>query len=456
VRLTRLIAGSFVFIGERMLAGPDESETRMSAPPRRFGMKRKILLAILLLLIASQIPFAYRRYRLYKLHAAIQQLATLRTPIAGDNQYVDYKGVIHVHSFLGGHSTGTFSELIAAAKTNQLDFVIMTEHPQPNFDTAAMTLNGLHDGVLFVNGNEVATSNGDRLLLIPGAADAASDSSRGTQEIVDQQKRNGGLAFVAYPSESQNWTSTSPDGIEIYNLFTNAKQIRPVVMFFDGLWSYRSYADLMFANFFSRPQANLERWDAEMRAADHNLVAIAGNDAHSNVGLSLNDAGGNSLVGLKLDPYERGFRVVRTHVLLKQGEPLTRESLLAALARGHCYISFDIFADPTGFSFVAGDPQGNEGSRAIMGESFNARDETILTIQAPIPARIVLYRDGQRVNANVGTSVKFLANEPGTYRVEAYLQNMPPPSNDEPWIISNPIHLSLFSLSAGPKSGDKQ
>src|SRR5580765_3590226 len=115
-------------------------------------MKRKIFLAILLILIASQIPFVYRRYRLRKLQAAIQQLATQRSPVTSDNQYVDYKGVIHVHSFLGGHSTGTFTELIAAAKTNQLNFVIMTEHPQAAFDTSAMTLNGLHDRVLFVDG----------------------------------------------------------------------------------------------------------------------------------------------------------------------------------------------------------------------------------------------------------------------------------------------------------------
>ena len=410
-------------------------------------MKRKILFAILLLLIVSQIPFVYRRYRLSKLHAAIQQLATQRTPASSDNQYVDYKGVIHVHSFLGGHSTGTFAELIAAAKTNQLDFVIMTEHPQASFDTAAMTLNGMHDGVLFVNGNEVATASGDRLLLIPGMSNSANASTRDTQEIIDDQRRNGGLSFVAYPSESQRWQSTTADGVEIYNLFTNARQIKPVVMFFDGLWSYRSYADLLFANFFSRPDQNLQRWDEVMRESPRGFVAIAGNDAHANVGGSLNDASGNQLLGMKLDPYERSFRVVRTHVLLKRDEPLTRESVLRALAQGHCYISFDIFGDPSGFSFTAGDPHATDEFRAMMGDDFAARDETRLTVEAPIPCRFVLYRDGQRVNENVGVSAQFIADKPGTYRVEAYLQNLPSPSAAGPWIISNPIHLSLFSLS---------
>src|SRR6266576_5323929 len=198
-------------------------------------MKRKILIVILGLIVLSQIPFAYRRYRLRRLRNAIQQLAAQRVPPSPEDEYIDYKGVIHVHTCLGGHSTVTFAELIAAAKANQLDFVIMTEHPQTEFDTSAMTLNGSHDGVLFINGNEVATANGDRLLLIPGTSNAATMNIQSTQQIVEQQQLNGGLAIAAYLSESETWKSTAVDGVEIYNLFTNARQIRPAVMFFDGL-----------------------------------------------------------------------------------------------------------------------------------------------------------------------------------------------------------------------------
>jgi len=138
-------------------------------------MKRKIFVALLVLIVLSQLPFAYRRYRLARLRTAIANLSTQRLkPETSGDDYVDYKGVIHVHTSLGGHSNGTFAELIAAAKANQLDFVIMTEHPQAEFDTSAMTLSGVHSSVLFVNGNEVATANGDRLLLVPGTANAAS------------------------------------------------------------------------------------------------------------------------------------------------------------------------------------------------------------------------------------------------------------------------------------------
>ena len=101
-------------------------------------MFKKILIAVVLAFLVAQIPFAYRRYKLRKLGATIRQLNSQRTQT--QSNLTEYKGVIHVHSFLGGHSSGSFSDIIAAAQANQLDFVIMTEHTERDFDTAAMTI----------------------------------------------------------------------------------------------------------------------------------------------------------------------------------------------------------------------------------------------------------------------------------------------------------------------------
>jgi len=398
-------------------------------------MKRKILIAILVLIILSQIPFVYRRSRLRRLHNTIQQLATQRVFSFDATEYVDYKGVIDVHSFLGGHSTGSFSELIAAANANQLDFVIMTEHPQAEFDTSIMTLNGSHAGVLFINGSEVATASGDRLLIIPGASNAATMNTQSTQQIIDQQKASGGLAFAAYPDESLNWQSTKVDGVEIYNLFTNARTINRFVTFFDGLWSYRAYPDLMFAKFFARPADNLSRWDQAIANTNRKLVAIAGNDAHSNVGVSLNDSSGNQLLGIKLDPYERSFRTVRTHVLIKQGEGLTRESLIEALSLGHCYISFDLFSDASGFNFSVAN------SDKTMGDEVALRTQPRVIVRTTLPSRVVLIKNGSAVEQKSGMEVEFSPDGAGAYRVEIYLDSLPAPVTAQPWILSNPIYV---------------
>jgi hypothetical protein len=397
--------------------------------------RRKVFIILLALIVLSQIPFAYRRYRLGRLRNTIQQLASQRVVNENATNYVDYRGVIHVHTSLGGHSTGTFSELIAGAKENQLDFVIMTEHPQGEFDTAAMTLTGVHNGVLFVNGNEVSTANGDRLLLIPGSAEAAQAGSHSTQEVIDKQKANGGLAIAAYPAESQTWPSTSVDGVEVYNLFTNTRQLNKLTTFFDGLWSYRSFPDLMFANFFARPNDNLKLWDETIAKSGRKLIAIGGNDAHSNVGFGLADATGKQLLGVKLDPYERSFRTVRTHVLIKKDVALTREALLEAISLGHCYVSFDIFSDATGFSLSV-----NHADK-IMGDEINSSGDTELLAMAPLAGRFVLYKNGSAVDQKNGATAQFTVTGTGVYRVEVYLDSLPAPVRGQPWIISNPIYL---------------
>jgi hypothetical protein len=412
--------------------------------------RRKILIVLLGLAVLSQLPFAYRRYRLARLQKAIQQLESQRTAPPGESDFADYQGVIHVHSSLGGHSTGAFAELIAAAKANQIDFVIMTEHPQAELDTSAMTLSGVHAGILFLNGNEVATASGDRLLLIPGSANAASMSMQTTPEVISKQRAAGGLTLAAYPAESQTWQTSSVDGVEVYNLFTNARQYNAFLAVFDSLWSYRGAADLMFANFFARPTENLKRWDEAALSGHHRLVAVAGNDAHSNVGLSVNDASGKQWLGVKLDPYERSFRTVRTHVLIKKDKGLTRESLLEAISQGHCYLSFDLFGDANGFTFAT------VGARAnVMGDETPLLEGLRLRAEAPLVCRFVLFKNGVVAGEQSGTAVEFAVDGPGTYRVEAYLASLPAPVRGQPWIISNPIYVKLVGSPNPPSQAQK-
>jgi hypothetical protein len=396
--------------------------------------RKKLLLALLIVSLLSQIPFAWRRYKLGRLHSAIQNVNSERAPEADQLGFSEYKGVLHVHSFLGGHSKGNFEEIIAAAKSNQLAFVVMTEHTSGNFNTASMTLKGTHGGVVFMNGNEVSTSNGDRFLILPG-----DESANGpAEQIVSGAKSRGALSVAAYPQEFKSWNTSDYDGIEVYNVYPNAREINPVVMFFDSLWSYRSYPDLLFANFYSRPAANLQKWDEAIVATNKRLVGVAGNDSHANIGISLNDSSGKTLLGLQLDPYERSFRLVRVHAFVHNDKPLSLETLAEALADGHCFIGFDLFGDTTGFSFSAT----NGTETRIQGDEIRAGKEVRLLISTPVTSRVVLLRDGKRFDERSGArKQEFLVTEKGSYRVEVYLPQLPKPVGDQPWIISNPIYV---------------
>jgi hypothetical protein len=371
--------------------------------------KKFILLILFLLLLLSQAPFAYRRYKLRRLSAAIQQLNSERQNPEQSNGFNEYKGVVHVHSFLGGHSTGTFGDIISAAQSNQLQFVIMTEHTEKEFDTAAMTLKGMHGGVLFINGNEVSAANGDRVLALPED-----------------------VSIAAYPEQFQNWDTPGLDGVEVYNVFTNARRINSLVAFFDVLWSRRSYPDLIFALYVRRPDEALTKWDRAL--TQRKLTGVAGNDAHANIGVSLNDSSGHTLAGIQLDPYEVSFRLVRLHVLLDQNRALDATSLLEAVRAGHCFVGFDLLGDTTGFVYEAE----NSGGRKIQGDEIQLNGETRLRVRSPVAGRIVILKDGAVFSDDSGISSKDVSlTERGVYRVEVYL----PQLGNRLWIISNPVYV---------------
>ena len=372
---------------------------------------KKILIGVVLLFLLAQIPFAYRRYKLRKLNAAIQQLNSQRTQ--AQSNYSEYKGVVHVHSFLGGHSSGSFSEIIEAAQANQLNFVIMTEHTEKDFDTAAMTLKGRYRDVLFVNGNETSVENGDRLLTLPDD-----------------------VSIVAYPEEFKNWEAPGLSGVEVYNIYSNTRRANPIVALFDVLWSHRAYPELLFALYYERPNESLKKWDQALARA--RLTATAGNDAHANIGLSLRDSSGKKLAGIQLDPYETSFRLVRVHVLLQRHQPLEQSSLLEAIRAGHSFIGFDIFGDTSGFTFEVQTPTETK----IQGDEIPLQTNTLLRIQTPVASRLVLFKDGAVILNESGITTKEIpVTERGVYRVEVYLPQIEQIIGEKPWIISNPIYI---------------
>ena len=375
-------------------------------------MFKKILIAVVLIFLVLQIPFACRRYKLRKLSFAVNEVNSQRAPTPSQN-YAEYKGVVHVHSFLGGHSSGTFSEIISAAQANQLNFVVMTEHTEKDFDTATMTLQGMHGGVLFINGQETSRENGDRLLALPEQ-----------------------VSIVAYPEEFKNWDTPGLNGVEVYNVYSNTRKANPVVAFFDVLWSHRAYPELLFGLYYERPGESLKKWDQALSGAK--LTGIPGNDAHSNIGISLRDSAGKTLAGIQLDPYATSFRLVRLHALLPQHKPLDQTTLLEAIESGHCFIGFDLFGDSSGFTFEAQSP----AETRIQGDEIRVQHDLKLRVSTPVATRILLFKDGSVVLNESGITTKEIAvTERGVYRVEVYLPQIERITGEKPWIISNPIYV---------------
>ncbi|QYO65393.1 hypothetical protein [Leptolyngbya sp. 7M] len=400
-------------------------------------ISKRIAIALLVLLMAIQVPFVVRRIMTARLGADIERNNSERTAreIAG---YREYKGVLHIHTSLGGHSTGSFRELIEAANANSLDFVIMTEHVQSDLDTAALTLSGVHQGTLFVAGSEMRSRDGDKLLTIPGISHVDEPQSFTTDEIIRNNSSKDGLVFAAYP-ERERILRSSIDGIEVFSLHTAAKQMNPFLSFFDLFWTYPSYPALLFASSFKRPDKELDIYDA--MAAERRTLLFAGTDAHSNIGITFFGTDTGHRFGyIKLDPYQMSLSVVRLHVLIEEGSELSQAALLRSLKEGKAFVGMDIIGDTSGFSFTAA---AEDGSSYVMGSEIPSGKEYTFAAFSPQIARFLLLRNGEKIaeSANSSEFSFTIGGEPGAYRLEVYLDKLGPPFDKMPWILSNPIYV---------------
>ncbi len=309
-------------------------------------------------------------------------------------------------------------------------------------DTAALTLNGVYGKTLFIGGNEIDTADGDRFLMIPGSADAAGLRKMSTAAVLDKLRSENRIALVTYPEKFKSWDSQF-DGIEVFSLHTNAKKMNPFTAVFDGIWSFPAYPELMVASYFKRPAENLRKFDEI--AAERNVSLLAGTDAHSNIGFHLfGDDSGNKGLNIKIDSYESIFRLVRVHVLIENAAPLSRESLIESIKRGRYFTGVDVLGDSAGFRFTIENGQ----QSAAMGETIAHTDELQIRVSAPLAARKEIYRDGQSIGALAPNEEYFdlvkVGREtirPGTYRVEVVFNDLGPPFDRMPWIISNPIYV---------------
>ena len=419
---------------------------------------RKIILVLLAVLIAVQVPFIYRRHQIGKFGNRFDARAKLAidTPAREIPGYVEYKGVMHVHTFLGGHSTGTFEELIKAANApnNRLDFVVMTEHYEKEYDTSELTLNGVYGKTLFINGQEVDTNDGGRFLLLPGSPESPAFAKLDSKTFLDKVHSEGRIAINNYPDRNRSGVGGF-DGIEAYSLHINLKQANLLTAIGDVLWAFGPYPEETIATYLRPNRQYLETYD--QIASSQRLLLTAGADAHSNKGYYLlADDEGNKHFGFKLDPYETVFRIVRMHVLLESGTPITRESVIEALRRGHAFVGFDVLGDTSGFRFwaephsgssvrstaIAGGNDTPDRERRIMGDDIDLGSGVGLSAATPGASRIVVLKNGSKVAEfpNV-TEMSVNITETGTYRVEVYLDQLGEPFDRTPWIMSNPIYV---------------
>jgi hypothetical protein len=448
----------------------EPTQDQNTRPRKRVWLRRMLWgMGIVVILLGLGLLFwlrgaLYNRLVRYpREEAAWQAIRAQRQPVADNDGWTEYRGILHSHSHLSHDSEVPFEEILRVLKTTGIDFICLSDHTTQGRADFSLQGRGLHDGKLFVPGFEMKEG------IMPfGVASGTVLSNQTDSAILTRQiAENGGLLFYAHPEEPRNWNCPQLIGMEIYNLHIDFKRRKNPLSALvpDLLLSQRRYPEHILRTVFCRPVEFLKRWD-ELNLTRH-ITAIAGNDCHQNVGfrgiytgsgtIRVEDTSPRTLKEFKLngftrplarlcfgplkpnrllfhvqlDPYERSARYVNTHVLARE---LSEPAILDSVRAGRVFVGFDLIADSSSFRWFAADGT----NRVVMGETTAFSPATRLSARSPEPCRFTVLKSGSVVCQQEGRALDWTPTGPGKYRVEAELK-----VRDEwvPWVYANPIEL---------------
>ncbi|MDH4196694.1 MAG: hypothetical protein OEW05_04735 [Candidatus Aminicenantes bacterium] len=380
-------------------------------PPTRRKLVRRLIL-VLAAAYALWLAFAILTYRVYRSGPA---------PVASPPY--EAEGVYHLHT---KHSDGRgrVEDIVRTVRGVGLDFVLLTDHGNPN--RASVAEQGWREGLLLLAGSELNVNRGHLVGL--GFALPERDFSRLAEDAVGELNAQGGFAVIAHPYSKTRWTWGEPAGyagIEVINADNELKKHYPRLIPYAPALLLRPTLALL--RVIDTPAPNLRKWD-EMTSASR-VAGYYATDAHVFYGALL--------------------RAVRLHVLLDAPLPAAgtdfagaSAAIHGALREGRFYNAIEAAAEADGFRFEA---RVADGSRRPMGAEVVLDPAAPPVFAATVPYDFAtethLVCGGRTVARTTETLLLHKAAEPGAYRVEVYLRERSPLSPRVPWILSNPIYV---------------
>ncbi len=345
--------------------------------------------------------------------------------------YKELCGALHLHT---RYSDGgiSISELVSAAKSLNLDFIGVTDH---------MTLQGKHDGYEGFHGScfvLVGYEHHDERKLnhyLAFGVNKVEISSKKPQQYIDAIKNQGGIGFLAHPTEKRHyfkqyppypwvdWQVTGYDGIEIWNQMSD---------WVENLKTFLSYIRIFYPRRFlsTVPEKLLKKWDSINKVRF--VSAVGGVDAHT---IQI----GPRWFGLKIFPIRVELQGIRTHVFIpatpKSNQVSFKYDLLNAMRNGHGFISNFRRGDARTTRIVYRDQKGRE---TLPGRHVNSpKIPGVINIQLPESAHIKMLRNGIQIAAVEGNHGRFPIHRQGVYRIEVF-------KGRKAWIYSNPFPIGEY------------
>lgn len=364
--------------------------------------------------------------------------------VTGGNQSVrffEYSGAIHIHTVYSDGG-GTYEDIINAADSLGLDFIIPTDH-----NTLAPIRDGWArkaGGVIVIPGVENAINHSGGHYIAIGDSLTMVRTKKISSEIVYKANvNNNNMIFPAhiFRSKKDSWKNFNIGGytgIEIFNLDENWR---------DNLKSYR--IQRFFANLFvycfinknlnyliSFPQKQLEKFD------ELNMV-------RKTSGIGSTDAHSRKIFSRGIPSYTSSFKSVQTIIITRvpfNGQySHDREIVLNAIRNGNSFVGFPGFGNVRGFLFTAF----SDSSEASCGDSLCMGKSAKLRIVLPENKNCVvrIVRNGRifkEYDKIVTKIIDLDISDTGVYRVQVLQKrDMLPLMRKRffPWILSNPVYI---------------
>jgi len=351
------------------------------------------------------------------------------------------KGVFHVHSTFSD-GKGDLEEITAAAAAVDIDFVVLTDHGEPNLESAAATQWVNH--VLVVGGSELSLEGGH--LSAGGFSAPTYRFPPEPQEAIDEVNRDHGISFLAHPFYGAipwtDWNVEDQTGIELINAHTAASRPRLGRLVLIPRFFVRPEFALLTT--LEYPKVGVASWERMNRTGRYSGIFAL--DAHSRLSVGFGRY-------VSLPTYSQMFSLLNVYV--KHGEVLGDDadiaaaSIVASIRAGSFFNCIEAIAPANGFdAFVESDI----GERIEMGGLSTSHSGRLL-IQLPFDftTDVVVTRNGDTFREfprNNHPNLVVPISDAGVYRVEVFARVST--FDHLPWIMSNPFFLDTVKVRKAP------
>ena len=319
-------------------------------------------------------------------------------------------GAIHIHSKFSDGS-GDIEQITKAAKKAGLDWIIITDH------NVMEVKEGVYNGVCLIVGEEISPKESYHYLAL--GINKVISPEIGVENYVHEVHKSGGFGFAAHPDEADSrknkarpikWLdkTISPDGIEIWNWFSNWADNYNSSNIFSIAYGY-----FFRNNLIKGPHVKTLKWWDDLNKTNQKIItAVGGVDAHA---LKIN----KYIVPVTVFPYEFMFKTIANVIPVKENLPdsfeAKKEFILNALKSGKNIII-------------------NKSVKNI--NPLIIYEDRCIQAEFDFEADFRIICNGEFIVREKTKKLNFPVKNSGKYRVEVYY-------NGKPWIYTNYFIVNL-------------